>query len=144
MLTALRPTSTCASIQARCGSHAEVLEAGPETDALPAGTSATSLPVLLSPKGFEPILSSNTTIGGYAERMLLSAPLLLRLPDGMDPRHAALTEPMAVGLHAVNRSGIATGDGAVVMGCGPVGLAVIAALRVRAPSLFTSRRAVNA
>ena len=39
---------------------------------------------------------------------------------------------MAVGLHAVNRSGIAAGDGAVVLGCGPVGLAVIAALGLRA------------
>jgi threonine dehydrogenase-like Zn-dependent dehydrogenase len=38
---------------------------------------------------------------------------------------------MAVGLHAVNRSGIGAGDGALVLGCGPVGLAVIAALTVR-------------
>ena len=67
---------------------AEVLEAGPDTDAPPPGTLVTSLPVLLSPKGFEPILSSNTTIGGYAERMLLSAPLLLTIPNGLDPRHA--------------------------------------------------------
>ena len=34
---------------------AEVLEAGPDTDAPPPGTVVTSLPVLLSPKGFEPI-----------------------------------------------------------------------------------------
>ena len=59
---------------------AEVLEAGPETDAPPAGTAVTSLPVLLSPKGFEPILSSNATFGGYAEGMLLSSPLLLPMP----------------------------------------------------------------
>ncbi len=110
---------------------AEVLEAGPETDAPPVGTAVTSLPVLLSPKGFEPILSSNTTIGGYAERMLLSAPLLLRLPDGMDPRHAALTEPMAVGLHAVNKSSIKADEEALVIGCGPIGIAIIAALRHR-------------
>jgi threonine dehydrogenase-like Zn-dependent dehydrogenase len=63
--------------------------------------------------------------------MLLSSLLVIEVPNDLDPRHAALTEPMAVGLHAVNRSGIATGDGAVVLGCGPVGLAVIAALRVR-------------
>ena len=89
---------------------AEVLEAGPDTDAPPPGTFVTSLPVLLSPTGFEPILSSNTTIGGYAERMLLSAPLLLGSPNGLDPRHAALTEPMAVGLHAVNKSSIKSGE----------------------------------
>ena len=63
--------------------------------------------------------------------MLLSAPLLLRLPDGMDPRHAALTEPMAVGLHAVNKSSIQPGEEALVIGCGPIGIAIIAALRHR-------------
>ena len=102
---------------------AEVLEAGPDTEAPSPGTVVTSLPVLLSPKGFEPILSSNTTIGGYAERMLLSAPLLLRIPNGLDPRHASLTEPMAVGLHAVNKSSIQPGEAALVIGCGPIGLA---------------------
>jgi threonine dehydrogenase-like Zn-dependent dehydrogenase len=55
----------------------------------------------------------------------------VEVPNGLDPKRAALTEPMAVGLHAVNRSGIAPGDGALVLGCGPVGLAVIAALKLR-------------
>jgi threonine dehydrogenase-like Zn-dependent dehydrogenase len=110
---------------------AEVLEAGPGTEAPPRGTVVTSLPVLLSPNGFEPILSSNTVLGGYAERMLLSAPLLLRVPNGLDPRHAALTEPMAVGLHAVNKSAITPGEAALVIGCGPIGIAIIAALRLK-------------
>jgi threonine dehydrogenase-like Zn-dependent dehydrogenase len=110
---------------------AEVLEAGPDTEAPPPGTVVTSLPVLLSPRGFEPILSSNTTIGGYAERMLLSAPLLLKIPTGLDPRLASLTEPMAVGLHAVNKSSVQPGDVALVIGSGPIGLAIIAALRHR-------------
>ncbi|MEV3903016.1 zinc-binding dehydrogenase [Mycobacterium sp. NPDC050551] len=110
---------------------AEVLEAGPDTDAPAPGTVVTSIPVLLSGSGVEPIVYSNTTIGGYAERMLLSAPLLLPVPNGLDPRHAALTEPMAVGLHAVNRSAIAPGDTALVLGCGPIGVAIIAALRHR-------------
>ncbi len=110
---------------------AEVLEAGPDTETHPPGTLVTSLPVLLSAKGVEPILSSNTTIGGYAERMLLSAPLLLPIPNGLDLKHAALTEPMAVGLHAVNKSSIAPGEAALVLGCGPIGIAIIAALQVR-------------
>jgi 2-desacetyl-2-hydroxyethyl bacteriochlorophyllide A dehydrogenase len=110
---------------------AEVIEAGPDTDAPNPGTIVTSLPVLLSATGFDPIFSSNTTIGGYAERMLLSAPLLLTVPNGLDPRHAALTEPMAVGLHAVNKSAIQPGEASLVLGCGPIGLAIIAALRRR-------------
>ncbi|RRR41249.1 alcohol dehydrogenase [Mycolicibacter terrae] len=110
---------------------ARVLEAGPGTDTFAAGTPVTSIPVLLAAKGIEPIVYSNTTIGGYAEKMLLSAPLLLAIPNGLDHRHAALTEPMAVGLHAVNKSGITPGETALVLGCGPIGLAIIAALRTR-------------
>jgi hypothetical protein len=63
--------------------------------------------------------------------MLLSAPLLLPIPNGLDPQHASLAEPMAVGLHAVNKSGIQPGESALVLGCGPIGIAVIAALRTR-------------
>ncbi|HYB36203.1 MAG TPA: zinc-binding dehydrogenase [Mycobacterium sp.] len=110
---------------------AEVLEAGPDTETYPPGTPVTSLPVLLSDKGVEPIVYSNSTIGGYAERMLLSAPLLLPIPNGLDLKHAALTEPMAVGLHAVNKSNIAPGETALVLGCGPIGMAIIAALAAR-------------
>lgn len=110
---------------------AEVLDAGPDTDAPPPGTVVTSIPVLISATGIEPIVYSNTTIGGYAEQMLLSAPLLLEVPNGLDPRHAALTEPMAVGLHAVNMSKIESGETTLVLGCGPIGLAIIAALHRR-------------
>jgi threonine dehydrogenase-like Zn-dependent dehydrogenase len=108
---------------------AEVLEAGPETDAPAPGTIVTSMPVLLSAKGVAPIVYSNSVIGGYAERMLLSAPLLLPVPNGLDPRRAALTEPMAVGLHAVNKAAVQPGDATLVLGCGPIGIAIIAALR---------------
>jgi len=109
----------------------EILEAGPGTDAPAAGTLVTSLPVLLTSTGVKPIVYSNDVASGYGERMLLSAPLLVEVPNGLDPHHAALTEPMAVGLHAVNRSRIKPGKGALVLGCGPVGLAVIAALRLQ-------------
>ncbi|WAC92064.1 zinc-binding dehydrogenase [Mycobacterium sp. Aquia_213] len=110
---------------------AEVLEAGPDTETHPAGTIVTSIPVLLSAKGAEPIVYSNNTIGGYAERMLLSALLLLPVPNGLDFKHAALTEPMAVGLHAVNKSNIERGETALVLGCGPIGIAIIGSLRAR-------------
>jgi threonine dehydrogenase-like Zn-dependent dehydrogenase len=124
---------------------AEILEAGPGTETHPPGTLVTSMPVLLSAKGVEPIMSSNTTLGAYAERMLLSAPLLLPIPNSLDYKHAALTEPMAVGLHAVNKSNIVPGETALVLGCGPIGIAIIAALRARGvetivASDFSSKR----
>ncbi|HEY8524489.1 MAG TPA: alcohol dehydrogenase catalytic domain-containing protein, partial [Acidimicrobiales bacterium] len=111
---------------------AEVLEAGPDTETFAPGTPVTSIPVLVSPAAIRPIVYSNDVLGGYAERMLLTAALLLEIPNGLDPRYAALTEPMAVGLHAVNTSRIAAGsEAALVLGAGPIGLAVVAALRVR-------------
>jgi threonine dehydrogenase-like Zn-dependent dehydrogenase len=110
---------------------AEVVEAGPDTVAPPAGTVVTSLPVLITMDGFVSLAYNNDFPGGYAERMLLSAPLLLEVPNGLPPRHAALTEPMAVGIHAVGKSAIRAGEAALVLGCGPVGLAVVAALGLK-------------
>lgn len=43
----------------------------------------------------------------------------------------ALVEPLAVAWHAVERSGFAPGGTALVMGAGPIGLAVIQCLRAR-------------
>ena len=113
----------------------EVLELG--TQALPTagvGDLVVSMPVHFAtlppdPSSITGLGYSNQFNGGYAERMLLSSPLLLRVPNGLPALHAALTEPMAVGLHAVNMSGIVRGDVALVHGCGPVGLAVIASLK---------------
>jgi len=110
----------------------EVLDVGPDTEAaVGVGKLATSIPVLMGMDGIHPIVYSNSVKGGYGERMLLSAPMLLEVPNGLSAEHAALTEPMAVGLHGVNRSKIEQGEGAIVLGCGPVGLAIIAALAVR-------------
>jgi len=109
---------------------AEVLEIGDNVGNCRPGDIVVSVPIVLDAQGIHPIGYSNDYPGGYAERMILSDLFALKVPDGVDPRHAALTEPMAVGLHAVNLSGIAPGDAAVVLGCGPVGLAVIAALRL--------------
>ena len=53
------------------------------------------------------------------------------VPNGLSMDIAALTEPMAVALHAVRRSEMAKRDTAIVIGCGPVGLAVICQLKAR-------------
>lgn len=109
---------------------ARVTELGAGVSNVRPGDVVVSMPVMLSAEGFAAIGYSNTYPGGYAERMLLTAALCVPVPDSLDPRHAALTEPMAVGVHAVAKSGIKPGDAALVLGCGPVGLAVIAALKI--------------
>lgn len=128
-----------------CG---RVLDVGPSTDGPAPGTFVTSVPIMVTATGIQDLAYTNLQPCGYSERMLLSALLTLEVPNGLAPTHAALTEPMAVGLHAVNRSGLQAGDGAVVVGCGPVGLAVIAALRllgvtpIVAADLSPARRAL--
>jgi threonine dehydrogenase-like Zn-dependent dehydrogenase len=57
--------------------------------------------------------------------------LLLPVPESLGTELAALTEPLAVGEHAVGLSGLQPGQPCLVVGCGPVGLAVIAALKGR-------------
>src|ERR1700751_4272626 len=110
----------------------EVLDYGPHTPRrLKPGTRVCSLPALVTPAGPAGIGYSNDNIGGYAEAMLLSEPLLLEVPNGLAPEHAALTEPLAGGGHAVNKANIRGGEVPLVIGCGPVGLAVISALRLK-------------
>jgi threonine dehydrogenase-like Zn-dependent dehydrogenase len=110
----------------------EVLDYGPGTQRkFKTGTRVCSLPALLTPGGLQTIGYSNENVGGYAERMVLSEPLLLEVPNGLAAEHAALTEPLAVGVHAVAKANIRGDEVPLVIGCGPVGLAVIAALKIR-------------
>lgn len=69
--------------------------------------------------------------GAYAEYVVVQENLMEAVPNGLNPDLAALTEPMAVALHAVRRSEIKKSDVAVVIGCGPVGLAVICMLKAQ-------------
>jgi (R,R)-butanediol dehydrogenase/meso-butanediol dehydrogenase/diacetyl reductase len=75
--------------------------------------------------------------GAFAEYILVRAAGVLRLPEGLSARHAALAEPLAVALHGITRSGIAPGDTAMVIGAGPIGALTIAALRAMGVSDIT-------
>ncbi|UNX55795.1 alcohol dehydrogenase catalytic domain-containing protein [Georgenia sp. TF02-10] len=60
--------------------------------------------------------------GGLAEFVLARADRLVPVPDGMDLRHAALAEPLAVAVRAVRASGLGDRDRIAVLGGGTVGL----------------------
>jgi 2-desacetyl-2-hydroxyethyl bacteriochlorophyllide A dehydrogenase len=110
----------------------EVLDYGPATERrFKSGTRVCSMPLMMETDGPKGMGYSNTYVGGYAEQMLLSAPLMLEVPNGLPTEHAALTEPLAVGVHAVEKAALTGGEAPLVVGCGPVGLAVIAALRLK-------------
>jgi threonine dehydrogenase-like Zn-dependent dehydrogenase len=110
---------------------AEIIDYGPETErSLAVGSLVCSVPVLLrSPT--EPIGYSDSIPGGFAEYMLLSESLMEPVPVGLSAELSSLTEPMAVGYHAVNKAKLEGKENVLVVGCGPVGLSVIAALKQR-------------
>lgn len=59
--------------------------------------------------------------GGLAEYFLSPAEYLHRVPEGVSLRQAAMSEPLAVAVHAVRRSGFQKGQSALVLGAGPIG-----------------------
>ena len=73
--------------------------------------------------------------GGFAPHLLVRGARLggnvFRMPDDMPAEVAALAEPLAVALHAVNRARVQPGQRAVVMGAGPIGLGILLWLRRR-------------
>lgn len=108
----------------------EILDHGPDTARrLAAGSLVCSIPFVTGPIGPELVGLTPSFPGAFAERILLDEHRLLPVPNGLSPIHAAVTEPLAVGVHAVNAARLERGDVPLVLGCGPVGLAVIAALR---------------
>lgn len=103
---------------------AEVVETGEGAEDW-AGARVTSVPGLIAPEapnGFRSIGYSPETPGAYGEYVLMSAPMLLRVPEGLPDTVAATTEPCAVGLHAVRQAKLQPAEHAVVMGAGPIGL----------------------
>jgi threonine dehydrogenase-like Zn-dependent dehydrogenase len=126
---ALDPDDDCVFGHEFC---AEIVEHGPDTaKTLLVGTRVCSVPIILAASGVEQIGYSNQFPGALAEHMALQELLLLPVPDSVATDLAALTEPLAVGEHAVGLAGLQPGQPSLVVGCGPVGLAVIAALKGR-------------
>jgi threonine dehydrogenase-like Zn-dependent dehydrogenase len=111
---------------------AEVVAHGPGTaKRLAAGTRVCSVPLTIVGERPYAVGYSNDMPGGFGELMALSERLLLAVPNGLASEHAALTEPMAVGWHGVEKARLQPDDVPLVIGCGPVGLAVIAGLKLK-------------
>jgi threonine dehydrogenase-like Zn-dependent dehydrogenase len=112
-----------------CG---EVLDHGPGTRKAPrAGTPVVALPLVRRGKEVHALGLSTAAPGAYAEQLIVEQSLALPVPNGLPREQAALTEPMAVAWHAVQRGEVGKGQVAIVIGCGPIGLAVILMLKAR-------------
>ena len=69
--------------------------------------------------------------GAFCRYVTVDGARLLRIPENLTTRVAALTEPTAIAIHTVNLSGVTPADRVLVTGAGPVGLLTIAVLRSR-------------
>ncbi|MEU5732875.1 L-idonate 5-dehydrogenase [Streptomyces antimycoticus] len=76
--------------------------------------------------------------GGFASHIVVPATQLRALPEGLEPRRAALAEPLAVALHAVRRAGAVKGRHVLVTGAGPIGCLAIAAARAAGAATITA------
>lgn len=77
--------------------------------------------------------------GGMADYMILPAQSITHsIPDGVSARQAAVIEPLACAMHAVQRSEVEVGDMLVIAGAGPLGLLMVAAARLRSPGLLVA------
>ena len=105
---------------------------GPDTQqALAIGDRVVSMPFVL--KDGAPVLIGSTpeTSGAYAEYMTLTEAMLLKVDEDVPNEAAAFVEPLGIAVHAVNKSGLGEGAAAVIVGAGPIGLAITAVLKAR-------------
>ncbi|MFT5481370.1 MAG: (R,R)-butanediol dehydrogenase/meso-butanediol dehydrogenase/diacetyl reductase [Halieaceae bacterium] len=85
--------------------------------------------VIINPMMTPSMIGSGGPEGAFTEQLLVSdariGDSLLPIPDDLPYDIAALTEPLAVALHGVNRAEVKPGDKVVVFGCGPIGLGMV-------------------
>ncbi len=85
--------------------------------------------VVINPMKTPSYIGSGGPEGAFTEELLVRdarvGDSLLPIPDDLPYEIAAMTEPLAVALHGVNRMQVKPGDKAVVFGCGPIGLGMV-------------------
>ena len=109
-----------------------VVSYGPQTTGrIAIGSRVVSMPALLREQTVFLGFGGAEVPGAYAERMVLSEAMLIQVPDDVPTEIAALTEPLAVAFRTVAKAQLGMHDVPLVVGCGPIGLAVIAVLRMQ-------------
>lgn len=85
--------------------------------------------VAINPMNTPSNIGSGGPEGAFTEQMLVTdarlGDNLLPIPDDIPYEIAALTEPLSVALHGVNRGQVKAGDKVAVFGCGPIGLGMV-------------------
>jgi len=93
------------------------------------GTLVVGLPIVRHGDDAHAVGFDTASPGAYAEQVVLQEAFTFPVPEHVPAEKAAFTEPLAVALHAVRRGSVGRGQTAIVIGCGPIGLAVILMLK---------------
>ncbi len=76
--------------------------------------------------------------GGFAEYVLAPAQNVHKIPESLSFERASLAEPIAIAVQASRRGQITAEDQVLVLGCGPIGLALIDVLRAKGAEVFAT------
>lgn len=91
--------------------------------------------VIINPMNTPSYIGSGGPEGAFTEELLVRdarvGDSLLPMPKDLPYEVAALTEPLSVAMHGVNRAQVRPGDKVVVFGCGPIGLGMVLWLKDR-------------
>jgi L-gulonate 5-dehydrogenase len=69
--------------------------------------------------------------GGYADLCLAPGQNVHAVPAGLDPVIASFAEPLTIGIQACRRGGVASGEYCLILGAGPIGLAILEVAKLR-------------
>ena len=109
---------------------AQVVDYGPGTERKWAkGTRVSSIPVLITPEGARVIGYSPEVPGGFGEYFLMSEAVTQVIDSPLPDEMLALADAISVGWHYANTANVQPNEIPLVIGCGAIGLSVIASLK---------------
>lgn len=109
----------------------EVIDYGPGSKrTVKAGRKVTSVPIMRQDGAHKVIGYSHECPGGLGELMLLDEEIMIEVPSDLNDDYAAMVEPLAVGFEHARRGNPTKDDVPLVIGCGAIGLGVIARLKL--------------
>ncbi|MER6958451.1 zinc-binding dehydrogenase [Streptomyces sp. NPDC000618] len=109
---------------------AEVVDHGPRTERrIPVGARVSSLPVLSTAAGRRIIGQNPESPGGFGEYLLLTEAITRVVVSDLPSEVVCVADAISVGWSTASRAQVTTKEVALVLGCGAIGLSVIARLK---------------
>jgi threonine dehydrogenase-like Zn-dependent dehydrogenase len=76
--------------------------------------------------------------GGYAEYLAAPVELVHHVPPGLSLTAASFAEPVAIGVQGCRRAEVSAGETVLILGCGPIGLALIEVAKARGATVWAA------